>query len=87
MKYLALILPIFLVGCACKPQVITETMEVPVAVSCVKQTPAKPGFPLQEAKFDEDMFTLAKKALAEIEIRKGYEGELEAVITGCTSTK
>jgi hypothetical protein len=89
MALLTLLTPLFLVGlvgCACNPKVVTETVEVPVMVTCIKETPARPEFPLQISNPNEDLFVLTKRALAEIELRKGYEGELEAVLTACKET-
>lgn len=71
-------------GCAC-PVAAPKIVEVPIAVTCVKSAPVKPIFPFQGSSADEDLFVLAKRMLAEIEIRKGYEGELEAVVYGCTT--
>jgi hypothetical protein len=86
MKYLALFSVLFLAGCAtCKPDIVIQKVEVPVSVPCVKQAVQKPSFPLQGTNPNEDIFVLTKRALAEIELRRGYEGELEAVIQGCTS--
>lgn len=80
---LSSLLVLFLVGCASTPKIETRIVEVPVAVSCIKQVPVKPEYPLQGSNPDEDIFVLTKRALAEIELRKGYEGELEAVLIAC----
>ena len=86
---LALLLPVVLgvSGCATTPQVVTKIVEVPVMVTCIKTTPTKPEFPFSLSQPDEDLFVLSKRAVAEIELRKGYEGELEAVLVACKSTK
>jgi hypothetical protein len=84
---LSFIIIVVLTGCACTPKIETKIVEVPVAIECVKSIPVKPEYPLQGSKPDEDVFVLTKRSLAEIELRKGYEGELEAVVSGCVSHK
>lgn len=78
---------LFLTGCPLfsKPDPIYVTKEVPVVVTvpCKIDYIEVPYFPFQEASVDEDFGTKLGKALAEIEIRKGYEGVLEAAIRGC----
>jgi len=84
MKVALLILALLSLSGCCNDQVReVKEIKVPVILPCVESLPEKPSFPLQEAKVDEDLFTLAKKSLAEIEIRKGYEAELEASLFAC----
>lgn len=79
---LALILS--LSGCGlCPTKTITVKVEVPVPVPCKVASPTKPVYPLQESKKEEDIFNKTKKAIAEIELRKGYETELEAAVKSC----
>ena len=89
MALLTLVLPVVLAvsGCACTPVITTKIVEVPVMVTCIKTTPTKPEFPFSLSLPDEDLFVLSKRAIAEIELRKSYEGELEAVLIACKSTK
>lgn len=84
---ISFIIIMILSGCACTPKIETKIVEVPVAIECVKSVPVKPEYPLQGSNPDEDVFVLTKRALAEIELRKGYEGELEAVVSGCHTSK
>ena len=72
-------------GCGCfqkkdGPGVITE---VPIPVKCKIATPEKPYMPMQNAIPGENIFVKFKKALSEIEFRKGYEIKLEEAITEC----
>lgn len=69
---------------ACSPQLIVKEVKVPVPVPCKIVSPEKPVYPLQEAKKNEsNIFNITQKALAEIELRQGYETKLEAAITEC----
>lgn len=68
-----------------EPRTVYVTKEVPVIVQvpCKIETIEVPFFPFQEAAPEEDFGTKLGKALAELEVRKGYEGVLEAAIRGC----
>jgi len=69
---------------ACTPSLVVKEVKVPVPVPCRIVSPEKPVYPLQEAKKDEaNIFNITQKALAEIELRQGYETKLEAAITEC----
>lgn len=69
---------------ACTPQLVVQEVKVPVPIPCKIVSPDKPIYPLQEAKKDEkDIFVITQKALAEIELRQGYETKLEVAITEC----
>lgn len=82
-----LFLPILLlVGCATtKPSIITKTVEVkvPVQVPCKVKPVPKPNMPLKSLDPSSNIYDKVKTALAEIEIRKGYETNLEAAIKSC----
>jgi hypothetical protein len=78
-----ILLTFFLLLSACTPVETIREVKVPVIIPCVDQLPNKPSMPLQEAGPEEDLFVLTKKALAEIELRKGYEGELESALVAC----
>lgn len=70
-------------GCATERLVVKE-VKVPVPIPCKIISPDKPVYPLQEAKKEEaDIFVITQKALAEIELRQGYETKLEAAIVEC----
>jgi hypothetical protein len=67
----------------CTPQVAVKEIYVAVATPCISTFPDKPVMPLQAASKDEDLHSKTKKALAEIELRKGYEEKLEALLIPC----
>ena len=76
---------LFLSGCcttACKPTVVDRN--VMITIPCKISVPEKPAMPLTDSgKQEEDIFNKTKKALAELDIRRGYESELEAAIESC----
>lgn len=87
-----LILGALAAGCALegcsflKPEPIIVEVKVPVPVYCKIDKVAKPVLPLQELyPEEEDIFRIVQSALAEIELRQGYETKLEASITACNS--
>jgi len=85
MKIFLLVLILALTGCnITQPPNIVEH-KVLVTIPCKVTLPSKPVMPLTETgSSDEDLFVKSKKALAEIELRKGYETELEAAANACS---
>ena len=83
MKSLFLIFLCFsIVGCCNEPKIIDH--KIMVQVPCRVTMPEKPIMPLTETgKIEEDIFLKTKKALAELDIRKGYAAQLEAVARSC----
>lgn len=78
-----LVILLLLQGCG-GGAIVVDEIKVPVAVSCKVNVPTRPVMPLEQAKKDEsDIFVIVQKALAEIEIRQGYEIKLEAAIMEC----
>lgn len=77
-----MILVMLLAGCASAPPV-TQTVEVPVYTSCVKEVPARPDYEFGKlglAATDGDkVLALARDWPRAMK----YGGELEAVIAGC----
>lgn len=74
---------LLLSGCfASAPTIVDHN--VMVTVPCKVTLPAKPQMPLTDSgDVKDDMFVKTKKALAEIELRKGYEEQLEAAAESC----
>lgn len=83
--YLAAVLPL-LAACAAGPAPLTPVpVEIPVAIPC-NVAVARPAFATQEVAADADLFARARAVLAELEQRKAYEAELEAVTLACGGT-
>jgi hypothetical protein len=71
-----------LCGCATAPSV---PVRVPVPVECRVATPARPAMPTDSLTFADSLERKVKAALAELEIREGYELELLAALGICTA--
>jgi hypothetical protein len=76
---LAVIAMLVLSGCATKVQ----TIEVPVAVSCVKERPARPEFRTDAEIVALDDYRAVYALRAERTKAAKYIGELEDVVTVC----
>lgn len=84
MKALLVLSCVVLAGC-CKPTVIKEPIEVlvPVATPCVDKPVDKPKWALDAVSEGSSVFDRVTAALFEIEQRRQYERELEAVLAPC----
>ena len=72
-----------LTGCATTDTNVVDH-NVLVSTPCKVTMPAKPLMPLTDTgTTTDDIFVKTKKALAEIDVRKGYESELEAAAGSC----
>ena len=64
-------------------QVVVEH-KVLVTIPCKVALPTKPSMPLTDSgDMRDDIFIKTKKALAEIDLRKGYEAQLESSARSC----
>jgi hypothetical protein len=74
---------LLLAGCASAPRPVTQTVDVPVYVPCVRAAPLRPEFEFDKlplaAPDGEKVLALAR----DWPRGRKYEGELEAVIAGC----
>lgn len=79
-------IPTFLLcGCLATTGPAIVDHNVIVQVPCNVTMPDKPVLPLTDSgDVKDDIFLKSKKALAEIEARKGYETKLEAAAQSCT---
>lgn len=75
---------LLIAGCAILAPKI-EKVEVPIPVPCNIIPPSKPSMPFSEVDLTGNIFTDTKRALAEIQLRIGYEVQLEAAIKACNS--
>jgi hypothetical protein len=60
-----------------------QTLKVPIPVECRAEMPARPAMPTETLAPGVDLDRFAASALAEIEIREGYEGELRVALEAC----
>jgi len=76
---------LLLAGCGTTQPPNVVDHNVLVTIPCKVVMPVKPVMPLTDnGLVDDDLFVKSKKALAEIELRKGYEGEIEAAANSCS---
>ena len=71
-----------LAGCG---TVRTVQVSVPVPVACQEAEPARPVFPTEQLAPGAPPFVLLRAALAEMDRREGWEGELVAALRACTA--
>ncbi|MGQ2992786.1 hypothetical protein [Variovorax sp.] len=67
-------------GCG---SVSVQPVRVPIPVECRVAEPARPAMPTETLVPPVDIDQFAKAAMAEIELREGYEGELLAAVRSC----
>lgn len=72
-----------LAGCATKKHVETQRVAVPVPVECKEPAPARPVMPTESLSTTATLDQFAQAAMAEIERREGYEGELVTALENC----
>lgn len=72
-----------LAGCATKTHVEIQRVAVPVPVECKEPVPARPVMPTESLGAATTLDQFAQAAMAEIERREGYEGELLAALENC----
>jgi hypothetical protein len=74
-------LPIF-AGCG-TIRTETQTVKVPVPVKCQQVEPVRPTMPTESLSVSDSEDTKVASALAEIDIREGYEGQLRTALRAC----
>lgn len=71
-----------LTGCTTAPQL--QPVKIPVPVECRETVPDRPAMPMDAVKQADTLDRKTAAALAELEVREGYEGKLRAALEGCT---
>ena len=74
-----------LAGCAAPPALRVQQVNVPVPVPCQETEPPRPAMPTEALAADVTLDAFAAAAIAEIERREGYEGQLRAALAACTA--
>lgn len=72
-----------LAGCASKTHVEFQRVNIPVPVECQEPIPARPVMPTDGLASTATLDQFAQAAMAEIERRDGYEGELLVALENC----
>ncbi|RTD94802.1 hypothetical protein EJO68_10220 [Variovorax atrisoli] len=73
---------VVLAGCGVAP---LQPVKTPIPVECRVQRPTRPAMPTQALAPGVDLDRFAAAAMAEIELREGYELELNAALDVCTA--
>ena len=74
-----------LAGCAAQSAPRVQQVNVPVPVPCRESEPPRPAMPTEALDADVTLDAFAAAAIAEIERREGYEGQLRAALAACTA--
>jgi hypothetical protein len=86
-KLIILIAALSLVGCATDTppgiNTVIQKVEIPIAVPCKAEVPAKPDFNFDKLTVDQDVFDKSKAVLADRKLHIGYETELLAALNSC----
>ena len=83
-KIIAIICLLVLSGCAKQPIITTPVeVKIPVSVPCKTPIIPAPAWPTSELRAGDSIFRQVQLILAELQIRKGYEAQLEAAIKSC----
>ncbi|CAA2107076.1 hypothetical protein VVAX_04055 [Variovorax paradoxus] len=64
-----------------------QAVKVPVPVECRVEVPARPAMPTEALSPGVDLDRFSASALAEIELREGYESELRAALAECANRR
>ncbi|AVS80906.1 hypothetical protein C8246_05730 [Paracidovorax avenae] len=83
MRAAVLVLAALLAGCAGAPRLETVEVRVPVPVECREPVPARPAMPTEALRPGVTVDDFARAAMAEIERREGYEGQMIAALEAC----
>ena len=81
MKRLAIAAAAALAGCTTAPP---ATVDVPIPVSCVREAPRPPALVTDAELRAMNEYQLPLALWRDRLQRKGYEGELEAVLSACS---
>lgn len=71
-------------ACGSKPPLVeVRQVKVAVPVPCQEPEPARPSMPTEHLSADASVDAYVQAAAAEIERRKGYEGQLVQALRNC----
>lgn len=87
-KLLILASVIVFAGCATTTppgiNTVIQKVEIPIAVPCKVEIPARPEFNFDKLSPDQDVFDKTKALLADRKLHIGYETELSVALIACT---
>ena len=82
-RMLSILLVVLLSGCAKETVYQPVDVALPVAVPCKVPEIKQPEWPLQRLAPEASLFRKTQAALAELDLRKAYEAQMEAAVSGC----
>jgi hypothetical protein len=62
-----------------------QTVSVAIPVECRARVPSRPAMPTEMLVPGVDVDRFVASAMAEIELREGYEGELQSALEQCVA--
>ncbi|UIS65503.1 hypothetical protein [Acidovorax phage AP1] len=83
MRLVILATAFLLGGCTAAPRVVVQQVNVPVPVECQEPVPTRPAMPTEALRAGASLDDFARAAMAEIERREGYEGQLLTALEAC----
>lgn len=83
MKRVLLATVVVLAGCATETRYVDRVVNNSIPVKCEAEKPVRPVMPTEVLAQDANEFEVVRAALAEIDIRDGYEGLLVAALDQC----
>lgn len=83
MKRVLLTALVLLAGCATEPRYVDRVVNNAIPVKCEADKPVRPVMPTEVLPADATEYEVVRAALAEIDIRDGYEGLLVAALDQC----
>lgn len=72
-----------LAGCASEPVVVDRVVKTAIPVKCDADKPVRPVMPTEVLAAEANEYEVVRAALAEIDVREGYEGLLVAALDQC----
>jgi hypothetical protein len=82
------LLAALLTGCATaapEPIIDVRTVNIAIPVPCREAIPDRPAMPTEALIHRPTLDEFIAAAIAEIELREGYEGQLRAALVACTA--
>lgn len=86
MRALLLLSLVIVAGCATTDpsiKVVTQKVEIPIAVPCKEELPAPPDYCFTKLTEQSDIFEKTKCLLSDRYLNLGYESELIAKLNAC----
>lgn len=83
MKAAVLLIALALTGCASEPVVVDRVVNQSIPVKCKAVKPVRPVMPTEVLAAEANEYEVVRAALAEIDVREGYEGLLVAALDQC----